>query len=55
MLWELVAHRSADFFTSLVKQIIGRSKAADIRYCLNVPDDNVWHWMCLLWNIETGA
>jgi hypothetical protein len=40
---KLVAHCGADFLGSLIEQIICGGKAADIGYCLNIPDENMWH------------
>jgi hypothetical protein len=52
---KLVAHCGADFLGSLIEQIISRSKTADIGYCLNVPDENMWHVIRLAYrgSIET--
>ena len=47
VLWKLVAHFGANFVIALAVEIIGGSKPAKIRYCLDIPYKDVRHVMRL--------
>ncbi len=47
VLWKFVAHFGADFVIGLAVEIIGGSKPAKIRYCLDIPYKDVRHVMGL--------
>ena len=53
MLWEFVPEFGTNFVVALTVVTICRREAREIRYCLNVPYEHVWHVRCVPYRTGT--